>query len=288
MTDVAIESADVTLMRGSLHGVADAIAVSGATVRNIKRLTSPIRYNVIVVDTTEFWFTGGRIEHHLHDYVFANKADAQPIEKADITGRSCYGDRLCPFVPIPPVEVGDVLAMIEQRRFSFQTFPVVDGRGCLIGLLPGSDTGAFECAMWSLLGAKPVTAMAWESFGEGWVTDIVKQLKLKDTRVLADIKGAAPITVADLTDYLRMQYFHGSDQASQSKKMNAQKQEAFDAMMGANTYRLSDYYAIEYSSNLVPEPATFFPMLMVLTSGLCCMLVRRRLRRRAGGPPGSS
>ena len=49
----------------------------------------------------------------------------------------------------------------------------------LIGILPGSDTGAFECAMWSMLGARPITAMAWESFGEGWVTDITKQLKLE-------------------------------------------------------------------------------------------------------------
>jgi diaminopimelate decarboxylase len=87
------------------------------TVRNIKRLTSPIRYNVIIVDTTEFWFTGGRYEHHLHDYVFANKADAKPIEKADIIGRSCYGDRLYPFVPIPQVEVGDVLAMLDTGAY---------------------------------------------------------------------------------------------------------------------------------------------------------------------------
>jgi diaminopimelate decarboxylase len=87
------------------------------TVRNIKRMTSPIRYNVIVVDTTEFWFTGGRYEHHLHDYLFANKVDAQPIEKADIIGRSCYGDRLYPFVPIPQVEVGDVLAMLDTGAY---------------------------------------------------------------------------------------------------------------------------------------------------------------------------
>lgn len=53
----------------------------------------------------------------------------------------------------------------------------------LVGLLPASDTGAFECAMWSLLGARPVTALAWESFSSGWVTDIRKQLKL-DARVL--------------------------------------------------------------------------------------------------------
>src|SRR5450631_2483942 len=49
-----------------------------------------------------------------------------------------------------------------------------------IGIVPASDTGAVEMALWSLLGARPVTTIAWESFGEGWVSDIVKELKLKD------------------------------------------------------------------------------------------------------------
>ena len=61
-----------------------------------------------------------------------------------------------------------------------------------IGIVPASDTGAVEMAMWSLLGAKPVTLLAWESFGEGWVTDVAKQLKLKDATVLRADYGALP------------------------------------------------------------------------------------------------
>ena len=61
-----------------------------------------------------------------------------------------------------------------------------------IGIVPASDTGAVEMALWSLLGARPVDVLAWESFGEGWVTDVVKQLKLEDVRVLEAAYGELP------------------------------------------------------------------------------------------------
>ncbi|MFQ5348334.1 MAG: phosphoserine transaminase [Rhodothalassiaceae bacterium] len=54
----------------------------------------------------------------------------------------------------------------------------------LIGIVPASDTGAVELALWNLLGARPVDMLAWESFGEGWITDVTKQLQLADVRVL--------------------------------------------------------------------------------------------------------
>src|SRR5713226_9244243 len=61
-----------------------------------------------------------------------------------------------------------------------------------IGIVPASDTGAVEMALWSLLGARPVTMLAWESFGEGWVTDVVKELKLENVTVLRAGYGALP------------------------------------------------------------------------------------------------
>ncbi len=61
----------------------------------------------------------------------------------------------------------------------------------MLGILPGSDTGAFEGAMWTLLGPNPVTVLAWESFSEGWATDVVKQLKLSPTVLKAEY-GAIP------------------------------------------------------------------------------------------------
>src|SRR3954453_15473601 len=62
----------------------------------------------------------------------------------------------------------------------------------LIGIVPASDTGAVEMALWSLLGERGVEMLAWESFGEGWVTDVIKQLKLKDARVLKSGYGDIP------------------------------------------------------------------------------------------------
>ena len=68
-----------------------------------------------------------------------------------------------------------------------------------IGIVPASDTGAVEMAMWSLLGARPVEMLAWESFGEGWVTDAVKQLKLD-----AKVQKAA---YGEIVDFATVDFF---------------------------------------------------------------------------------
>lgn len=61
-----------------------------------------------------------------------------------------------------------------------------------IGIVPASDTGAVEMALWSLLGARGVDMVAWESFGQGWVTDVIKQLKLEDARTIKAPYGQLP------------------------------------------------------------------------------------------------
>ena len=61
-----------------------------------------------------------------------------------------------------------------------------------IGIVPASDTGAVELALWSLLGPRPVTTIAWESFGEGWVNDVAREFKLKDVTVLRAAYGELP------------------------------------------------------------------------------------------------
>jgi len=69
-----------------------------------------------------------------------------------------------------------------------------------IGIVPGSDTGAFEMAMWTMLGARGVTALAWESFGEGWVTDTVKQLKIEANVMRADYGQLPDLDKVDWSD----------------------------------------------------------------------------------------
>ena len=63
----------------------------------------------------------------------------------------------------------------------------------LIAIVPASDTGAVEMILWSILGARGIDILAWESFGQGWVNDVVQQLRLKDVRVLEADYGCLPV-----------------------------------------------------------------------------------------------
>jgi diaminopimelate decarboxylase len=98
----------------AIHGNA---GVHLSTVRATKKMTSPINWNLVTVDTSEFWMTGGRFERHLHDHCIANRLNAPKAIKADVVGRSCYGDRLLGAVRLPEVEVGDVLAFLDTGAY---------------------------------------------------------------------------------------------------------------------------------------------------------------------------
>ncbi|MEM7155290.1 MAG: hypothetical protein AAF799_20750 [Myxococcota bacterium] len=98
----------------SIHGNA---GVHLASVQALKSMDAPVPWRHVVIDTSEFWLAGGRFEHHLHDYVVANKMNAPIAQHADVTGRSCYGDRLLGRVPLPELEVGDVLALLDTGAY---------------------------------------------------------------------------------------------------------------------------------------------------------------------------
>ncbi len=68
-----------------------------------------------------------------------------------------------------------------------------------IGIMPASDTGAVEAALWSMLGARPVTVLAWESFGKGWATDVLKQLRLEATVLEADYGKLPDLSAVDFS-----------------------------------------------------------------------------------------
>ena len=99
----------------SLHG---NTGIHLTTVRSIKRMNSPIVWSHAALDTTEFWFTGGRYEHHVYDYIFANKADSPLVEKMDVVGRSCYGDRMFPTIMVPgDLAPGDIMAILDVGAY---------------------------------------------------------------------------------------------------------------------------------------------------------------------------
>jgi len=99
----------------SLHG---DTGIHLTTVMSIKKMNAPIRWNIAALDTTEFWFTGGRYEHHVYDYIFANKTDAPLVDKMDVCGRSCYGDRMFPAVMVPgDLTPGDLMAILDVGAY---------------------------------------------------------------------------------------------------------------------------------------------------------------------------
>ncbi len=115
---------------------------------------------------------------------------AAGLDHAGAERRACSGVRIAPSRAKPSSKTPSTA---RNRCWAFRP----DYR---VGIVPASDTGAVEMALWSLLGPRPVDCFAWESFGEDWVTDTVKQLKLKDSRIFKADYGELPdLTKADPT-----------------------------------------------------------------------------------------
>lgn len=87
------------------------------TIKKVKRQTDPLPMNWVLTDTTYFFLCGGVLEYNLHDFRVANKMDAPPVQLADVVGHSCYGDRILPFVRVPDVGPGDVIALLDTGAY---------------------------------------------------------------------------------------------------------------------------------------------------------------------------
>jgi diaminopimelate decarboxylase len=88
-----------------------------ARVKVVKRQTQPIPYTWILIDTTVFFLAGGVLEHNRHPVVVANRAAEPSTMKADVVGHSCYADQIVLGAPLPEVEAGDVIALLETGAY---------------------------------------------------------------------------------------------------------------------------------------------------------------------------
>lgn len=88
-----------------------------ARVKKVKHQTEPIKHNWILTDTTYFFLSCGVFEYNLHDFRIANKTNAKPTQVADVVGHSCGEDRILPFVRVPDLESGDVIAFLDTGAY---------------------------------------------------------------------------------------------------------------------------------------------------------------------------
>ncbi len=88
-----------------------------AKVKAVKRQTEPMRLCWVLTDTTYFFLTGGTYEYNLNHFLFANRTDDPSTQIADIVGQSCYADRILPFVKVPDVQPGDLLALLDTGAY---------------------------------------------------------------------------------------------------------------------------------------------------------------------------
>lgn len=114
---LGFDTAGIRLQVEPGRGLYGNAGIHLARVKKLKRQTEPVKLNWVLTDTTCFFLAGGQFEYNLHDFVVANKTDAPPALVADIVGHSCFGDRLMPFVRVPELEAGDIIAFLDTGAY---------------------------------------------------------------------------------------------------------------------------------------------------------------------------
>lgn len=117
LTRLGVKTAGVRLQMEPGRCLYGNTGVHLTRVKKFKQQTEPMRVNWVLTDTTVFFMSGGALEYNLNHYLFANRTDDPLTHVADIVGHSCYADRILPFVRVPDVKEGDLVAMLDMGAY---------------------------------------------------------------------------------------------------------------------------------------------------------------------------
>ena len=112
-----VDTKGVRLQLEPGRGLYGDVGTHLARVKKVKRQTAPVRLAWVLLDTTYFFMSGGVYEYNFNHFIWANRTDDRPTLVADIVGHSCYADRILPFVRVPEVRPGDLLAMLDMGAY---------------------------------------------------------------------------------------------------------------------------------------------------------------------------
>ena len=112
-----LDPASIRLQAEPGRGLYGDAGIHVTRVKRVKRQTQPVALRWVLTDTTNFFLAAGAFESFLHDFVVANKVSARATEVADIVGHSCAADRILPFVRVPALEAGDLIALLDTGAY---------------------------------------------------------------------------------------------------------------------------------------------------------------------------
>jgi diaminopimelate decarboxylase len=112
-----VETAGVRLQLEPGRALYGNAGIHLTRVKQFKQQTEPLPMNWVLTDTTYFFLSGGVYEYQFGHFIFANRTDDPPAHVADVVGHSCYADRILPFVRVPAVASGDLLALLDMGAY---------------------------------------------------------------------------------------------------------------------------------------------------------------------------